>query len=292
MATFIQLRTAATASLFLFLTVGGSVSQAVPTNLSAAQIVEKHIAARGGLAAWRDLQTLTLSGKMDAGTGDATARSLDLVRSEMPSGHRLSSKAALAAQTPAPAAKQVQLPFTLEVKRPRESRLELVFAGKTAVQLYDGTHGWKLRPFLNREDYEPFTAAELKTESQWPGIDGPLVDYAAKGTRVALDGVEPVDGHEAYKLKLTLKDGTVQHIWIDANSFLDVKMEGAPRRMDGRVRTVWIYQRDFRPVQGLMIPFELDTVVDGYREVHKMIFDKVAVNPQLSDARFTKPGGA
>ncbi len=292
MATLIPFRTAAAAGVFLFVSLGEPVSQAAPANLSATQIIEKNIAARGGLAAWRDLQTLSLTGKMDVGTGDATARSLNFVRGEMPSGHRLSPKAALAAQKPAPAAKQVQLPFTLEVKRPRESRLELVFGGKTAVQVYDGTHGWKLRPFLNREDYEPFTAEELKTESEWPGIDGPLVDYAAKGTRVALDGVEPVDGHEAYKLKLTLKDGTVQHIWIDAKSFLDVKMEGAPRRMDGRMRTVWIYQRDFRPVQGLMMPFELDTVVDGYHEVHKMIFDKVAVNPRLSDARFTKPGGA
>ena len=44
----------------------------------------------------------------------------------------------------------------MEAKRPDKSRVEIEFAGTTAVQVYDGTHGWKLRPFLNRSDVEPF----------------------------------------------------------------------------------------------------------------------------------------
>jgi len=226
------------------------------------------------------------------GSGDSKARSLNYARNDTPSAHRKPKTPGQASgQEPAAAPQQVQVPFTLEVKRPRMSRLELTFAGKTAVQVYDGTNGWKVRPYLNRNDAEPFTAEELESESRWPGIDGPLVDYAAKGTKVELAGTEPVEGHDAYKLTLTLKDGTVQHIWIDAKSFLDVKVEGTPRRMDGRMRTVWIYQRDFRPVQGLMLPFVLETAVDGSHETHKMLIEKAAVNPTLAATRFTKPGG-
>jgi hypothetical protein len=290
MPTFAKLPAVRAAGLSLILTLGFSLAQAAPATLSAAQIVDRHVAARGGLAAWRSLQTFSMNGKMEVGSGDSTARSLNYVRSEMPSAHK---KPMSAPTIPAaPATKQVQLPFTLEVKRTNKSRIEIVFQGKTAVQVYNGTSGWKLRPYLNRDDYEPFTVEELKSESESPGIDGPLVDYAAKGTKVELAGVEPVEGHGTYKLKLTLKDGTVQHIWIDTKSFLDVKMEGTPRRMDGRMRTVWIMQRDFRSVQGLMIPFERETSVDGYRETHKMIIEKATVNPALADARFTKPGGA
>jgi hypothetical protein len=290
MPTFSKLPAVRAAGLSLILTLGFSLAQAAPATLSAAQIVDKHVAARGGLAAWRSLQTFSMNGKMEVGSGESTARSLNYVRSEMPSAHK---KPMSAPTIPAaPATKQVQLPFTLEVKRTNKSRIEIVFQGKTAVQVYNGTSGWKLRPYLNRDDYEPFTVEELKSESESPGIDGPLVDYAAKGTKVELAGVEPVEGHGTYKLKLTLKDGTVQHIWIDTKSFLDVKMEGTPRRMDGRMRTVWIMQRDFRSVQGLMIPFERETSVDGYRETHKMIIEKATVNPALADARFTKPGGA
>jgi hypothetical protein len=258
--------------------------------LSAAQIVEKHVAARGGLPSWRRLQTLSLSGKMEAGTGDPVSRAMKIVRSRRaPAGH---TPAAEQARNDAPdAAKQVQLPFVMELKRPDKSRIEIEFAGKTAVQVYDGSHGWKLRPFLNRNDVEPFTADELKSEAEGRDLDGPLVDYAAKGTRVELVNIEPVEGHDAYKLKLTLKSGRVQYVWVDTHSFLDVKVQGISRRMDGRMHDVWIYQRDFRNVDGLLMPFVLETAVDGFPGTHRMLIEKAAVNPKLDEARFAKPGG-
>ena len=266
-----------------------SNAAAVP-KLTAAQIVEKHIAARGGLQAWRGLQTLSVSGKMDAGTGDSYDRALKMVRStRSPSGHA-ERAAAAAAGKDKDADKQVQLPFRMEMKRPGKSRVEIDFAGKTAVQVYDGAHGWKVRPYLNRSDVEPFTAAEAKSEADKSDLDGPLVDYAAKGTRVEFEKVEAVEGRNAYKLKLTMKSGRVQHVWIDAQSFLDVKIDGVPRHMDGKMHDVFVTQRDFRKVDGLMMPFVLETSVQGYPDTHKMLIEKVAVNPKLEDARFLKPG--
>jgi outer membrane lipoprotein-sorting protein len=260
-------------------------------NLSVTQIVERHVAARGGLQAWRTVQTLSMTGKLDAGTGDSIARSERVAKGEPAGSSKRARREAAAEGTKAPQEQQVQLPFRLEMKRPRKSRLEIDFAGKTAVQVYDGEHGWKLRPFLNRNDVEPFTEAEAKSEAEKADLDGPLVDYAAKGTKVALEGVEPVEGRSAYKLKLTLKNGEVQHVWIDAQSFLDVKVEGIPRRMDGRMRTVWVYQRDFRSVQGLMVPFVNETAIDGTPGSHKMLVESFAVNRALDDSRFAKPQG-
>jgi hypothetical protein len=262
-------------------------SKTAGAQLSAAQIVERHVAARGGLQAWRGLQTLSVSGKMDAGTGDSITRSIKISHSRRAPGPKVAVDAAPADTSEAD--KQVQLPFVMEMKRPGKSRVEIEFAGKTAVQIYDGTQGWKLRPFLNRSDVEPFTQQEAKSEADRGDLEGPLVDYAAKGTKVALEKVEPVEGHDAYKLKLTMKTGKVQHVWIDTQSFLDVKIDGIPRRMDGRMHNVWVYQRDFRKVDGLMMPFVLETAVEGYRETHKMLIEKVAVNPKLDDARFAKP---
>jgi hypothetical protein len=256
--------------------------------LSAAQVVKKHVSARGGLQTWRAAQALSLSGKMDAGPGDSATRSLRIARGPGAASRKARREIAAGAAK-AEAEQQVQLPFTLAIQRPNKSRLEIEFAGKTAVQVYDGTNGWKLRPYLNRNDVEPFTPQEAKTEAVKAGMDGPLIDYAAKGTKVALEGVERVEGHDAYKLRLTTKTGIVQHIWIDAHSFLDVKVEGVPRRMDGKMHSVWVYQRDFRSVQGLKIPFVLETTVDGYPQTHKIVLDKVAVNPKLDPAAFAKP---
>ena len=256
--------------------------------LSAAQVVKKHVSARGGLQAWRAVQTLSLSGKMDAGAGDSVTRSVRVARGPGAATKKTRREIAAGAHK-GEAEKQVQLPFTLARQRPNKSRLEIEFAGKTAVQVYDGTNGWKLRPYLNRNDVDPFTPQEAKTEAENADMDGLLIDSAAKGTKVEVEGVEPVEGHDAYKLKLTTRTGTVQHIWIDAHSFLDVKVEGIPRRMDGKMRSVWVYQRDFRSVHGLMIPFVVETIVDGYPQTHKIVLDKVAVNPKLDAAAFAKP---
>ena len=232
----------------------GAASPQAPAKLTAAQIVEKNVSAKGGLQAWRAVQTMSFSGKMDAGGKSKT-----------------------------------QLPFVLEKKRPRKTRVELVFANDTAVQVYDGTNGWKLRPFLGRRDVEPYSPEELKSAAFESDLDGPLVDYATKGNKVELEGVEKVENHDAYKLKLTLKGGQVQHIWVDAETFLDIKVEGTPRRMDGKMRPVWIYLRDYKDVNGLMIPYVSETEVQGNRETHKMIIESVVVNPKLEDSLFTKP---
>jgi outer membrane lipoprotein-sorting protein len=202
------------------------------------------------------------------------------------SARRAQRAAAAAAKA---SAAPIQLPFRLEIKKPHKSRLEIDFAGKTAVQVYDGERGWKFRPYLNREDVEPFTADEAKSEASQAVLDDPLIDYAAKGTQVALEGTEAVDGHNAYKLKLTLKSGDVQHVWIDAQSFLDVKVQAIPRRMDGRMHNVFVYQSDFRSVKGLMMPHLYVTAVEGYPGTHKMVVESVTVNPPLDDSRFAKP---
>src|ERR1700676_1050948 len=256
-------------------------------DLTAAQIVEKNIAARGGLQVWRGVQSMSWTGKMDAGGGSIN-RSRRMAQ-HMPGRNGKMQFAEDSDVKNGSSAKQTELPFVLEMKRPQKTRVEIQFAGKTAVQVFDGTNGWKVRPYLNRNDAEPFTSEEVKEESARAALDGPLVDYAAKGTKVEFEASEPVAGHEAYKLKLTTKDGNVQHVWIDKESFLDVKIDGLPRHMDGRMRNVWIYQRDFRSVQGVMVPFVLETAVDGFHETHKMVIDKVEVNPKLDDALFAKP---
>jgi hypothetical protein len=222
--------------------------------LSAAQIVEKNVAARGGLQAWRAVKTMSMSGKLDAG-----------------------------------GKQNVQLPFVLEMERTRKTRLELQFNGQTAVQVYDGTNGWKLRPFLNRHEVEPYTPEELKSASMQTDLDGPLVDYAVKGTKVELAGVQQVEGHDAFNLKLTLKIGQVQHVWVDAQTFLDVKVEGTPRRLDGKFHPVATYFRDYRSVNGLMIPYVNETVVEGVKRTEKIMVEKVVVNPNLEASRFSKP---
>jgi hypothetical protein len=237
--------------------------------MSAAQVIERNVAARGGRAAWEAVQTMSWKGKM--GAGGATYESVT-PKGQLEQKHR----------------DEMLLPFTLEFKRPLKSRLELQFDGKTAVQVYDGVKGWKLRPFLGRDNWDAFTADELHQASMAPGMDGFLIDSTAKGARVESAGTDMVEGHPAYKLKVTRKDGQVRYVWVDASSFLDVKMEGEPRKLDGRPHKVAIYLKDYKRDQGLMIPHLQETVVQGVKGSEKITIQSVVVNPKLDDARFQK----
>jgi hypothetical protein len=219
------------------------------------QIIDKNIAARGGLAAWHSVQTLTLEGTMEGGGKDNHA-----------------------------------LPFVMKMKRAHKSRLEITFNDQTSVQVYDGNQGWKVRPFLNRNEVEPFTTAETAAAAGTDELDGPLMDYAAKGTKIALVGKDTVEGKSAYKLKLTLKDGKQRNLWIDANSFLELKTDGEPRILDGKPHAVSVYYRDYKPEHGLMMPHVLETAVEATKAgSHKIEVAKVAVNEPLADDLFQKP---
>jgi len=262
--------------------------------LSAADIVDKNVAARGGLQAWRAVQTMSMTGKLGAGGNQRSTLPVPVPGKSAP-GKKVG-------QLPVPArpAEEVQLPFVMELARPRKMRFELQFNGQTALQVYDGANGWKLRPFLNRRVVEPYTADEMKSSSMQADLDGPLVDYAAKGTRIELAGTEKVEDRDTYKIKLTMKNGQAIHVWIDAETFLEAKIEGQPRRLDGTDHPVEVYFRDYRPVSGLQIPFVLETRVLpvaktalGFKDTpvppEKTIIEKVVVNPKLDAALFSKP---
>lgn len=259
-------------------------------SLSAVEIVDRNVAARGGLQAWRSVQTMSLAGKIGAG-GNRRAS----LPTPLPGGRSLREQA-----VPVRPADEVQLPFLMELKRPRKMRFELQFNGETAVQVYDGTNGWKLRPFLGRRVVEPYSPEEVAAASMQADLDGPLIDSAAKGTKVELDGMEPVEGRDTYKLKLTLKSGSKLHIWVDAQTFLDAKIEGQPRRLDGVDHPVEVYFRDYRAVNGLQVAFILETKVlpvgrtgRGPGDIpvppEKTIVSQVLVNPKLEDKLFLKP---
>jgi hypothetical protein len=263
--------------------------------LSAAEVITKNVAARGGLQAWRAVQTMTLSGKMGAGGNQRATLQVPTQTQATVVTQKIEQPA-----LPSRRVEEVYLPFLMELARPRKMRFELQFAGQTALQVYDGVNGWKLRPYLNRLEVEPYTPDEMKAASMESELDGPLVDYAAKGTRIESDGIEKVEGRDTYKLKLTLKSGAVTHVWVDAQTFLETKIEGQPRRLDGVNHPVEVYYRDYRNVNGLEIPFGLETRVlpvtktaVGLRDTpvppQKTLIEKVVINSNFDAGLFSKP---
>ena len=260
-----------TAALFVAAAAHGAPAPTptvAPGGLSAAQIVEKNVEARGGLAAWHGVQSMTWKGKLGAG---ATVY-------ESASGGKLKTQQR----------DEAVLPFILEFKRPQKTRLEIQFKGQTAVQVFDGTQGWKQRPYLGRSTWDAYTKDEVRQAAAEPGIDGFLIDHAARGARVELAGSEKVEDQDTYKLKVTLRGGEVRHVWVDKKTFLEAKVEGVPRRLDGKPHAVDIYLREFKREGDVVIPHVLETRVQGLRKAERITVESVTVNPSLDNARFTK----
>jgi len=253
-----------------------SETKATAPQMTAATIVEKNAAARGGLAVWRAVKTMEMKGKMEAGGNQ---------RSTLPvAGERGAAKV-----VPLRRKEQAELPFVMDLQRGRKTRIEIEFNGQTAVQVYNGTQGWKLRPFLNRHEVENFTPEELKTSSGQSDLDGLLIDYHAKGSAVEVEGTEQVEGRNSYKLKVTDKNGNARHVWVDAETFLETKIEGTPRRLDGKYHAVATYLRDYRSVDGLVMPYVLETTVEGVRDTEKILIENIVRNPKLDESRFAMP---
>jgi hypothetical protein len=263
------------AYLPLALAGAGTETKVNAPKLSADEIVNKNVAARGGLSTWRAVQTLQMKGKMEAGGNRRDALVIPTAKKGV--------------QAPQRPAEQVQLPFLMQLERGRKKRVEIEFNGQTAVQVYNGSQGWKLRPFLNRHEVENYTAEETKSAATDADLDGLLIDYASKGSKVELAGVESVEGRTAYKLKVTDKSGYARHVWVDAENFLEIKVEGTPRRLDGKYHPVATYLRDYRSVNGLMMPYLEETAVEGVKDREKILIEEIVSNPKLDESRFAMP---
>lgn len=275
-------------TIFGFIALSAALGAQAAPDLPLQQIIDKNIAARGGLPAWKAVRTLAMSGTMDAGTTlpSPAAMAEDPRRPAAPR-RRLRPDPAKVAEN-AEAIKPITLPFQMDFKRPRMTRVELTFKDQTSVQVYDGKNGWKLRPYIGRHKVEAFTPNELAIAAGQQDLDGPLIDYAAKGTKVEKAGIEAVNGRDAYKLKLTLKGGQMRDLWIDAQTFLDVQI--ASHHAKGRrQQTIATVMSDYRNVNGVQIPFKLENHVGGVTIPQRIMIAQVSVNPSLADSLFAKP---
>jgi len=223
--------------------------------LSAEQIVERNVAARGGLQAWRKVETMAWIGHVQ---GDADS--------------------------------SPPMPFALELQRPNRTRFEVSSADRRFTRIFDGTMGWKVRPSGNGlPEVKAFSKEEVTFSRDEFVIDGPLVDYASKGVALKLAGLDEIDGRKAYLLEVTLPGGASRRIWVDAQTFLDFRCDRPSTSPLTKGAAVSVYYRDFKDVDGLLIPHTIETRAGSDGRSQILAIDRVALNPSLPVQAFAKP---
>lgn len=215
-------------------------------------LVTKNIQAKGGADPLRALQSLRLTGKLLVNNG------------------------------------QIQMGYVTTKKRPGQVRSEATLQGMTEIDVYDGNEGWKISPFQGRKDPERMSADETKSLIEDAEIDGPLVDWKAKGSTVEYLGTEDVDGTEAYKLKVVRKNGDVNFVYLDPDAFLEIRTITQRVEHGAQVETETDIG-DYEKIAGVFIPFSIEAGSKGSPDKQKIVIEKAEPNVSVDAAFFHFP---
>jgi outer membrane lipoprotein-sorting protein len=183
----------------------------------------------------------------------------------------------------------MEAPLMLEMARPNRSRLEFSVMGMSVVRAFDGQKSWSVMPMMGKAEPAYDSDAESSQASAEADLDGPLVGWRERGDTITLVGKEKVDGVDAFHLKVTRKSGAVSHHWLDAETFLELRVErkGVMRGEEVESQTTF---SDYREVNGYLVAFNRTMGAKGSDRRMTMVFTDVVVNVPIDDARFTLPG--
>ena len=236
---------------------GDSAGSAL-TFLTAEQIADRSVEVRGGLQAWSKVVTIIWAGH------------LETQRSTVPS-----------------------LPFRLEEKRPGKSRFEINEPSQRSLRVFDGTSGWKMKLGQDgRPEVKKFSAQEVRFARSAPGLEGPLIDFRAKGSALELQGTEELEGRKTYRIGVKLATGEHQTVWVDAESFLESRYDRTAYSAAEAKGTVSVRFREYREIEGLAVPSVIEISGAAGGKPDRMVIERVALNPEIDDRDFDGLGAS
>jgi outer membrane lipoprotein-sorting protein len=223
---------------------------------TADEIVEKTLTALGGRAALGKLTSRSSTGTMTVSTpGGDVSGSIEILNQAPNKSRTL---------------------ITLD--------LSAVGAGTMVLdQRFDGTSGYALDTMRGNHEITG-GQLELMKHNFFPT---PLLGYKDRGSKIELAGKEKVGDREAYALIFTPASGPPSRVFIDAQSFLPVKLVTKVSVPDmGEVEQTTELS-DFREVDGVQVPFKLKGSSDV--QTFTIVLTKVEHNAKLDEALFAKP---
>ena len=226
---------------------------AAPPTLTLDQVVEKNLAARGGVEKLRALKSLRMKSHNEGGWARFDSTTLSA--------------------------------------RGLKSRTDTTMQGITESSAVDGKSGWQTNAFGGRKDAVVMSPDDLVGALDDADFVGPLVDWKKKGHALELLGVEDVDGSPAYKLRATLKSGTVLYLYLDADAFLEIKVT-TQRRVRGALVEWETEYGNYEQVGGLYFPFSIESYARRSQHVNRTAVDSIELDVPVDDSLFAKPGGA
>jgi hypothetical protein len=218
---------------------------------TAEELIDKNIQAKGGMEKIKAIHSVRITGKLTLGPGFNAV--------------------------------SVQ-----ENERPNLIRKSMSLQGMTAVNAYDGTAAWQIQPFEGHKDPELMGEDATKDLLLDADFDGPLVDYKEKGNTVEFMGHDVVDGDDALRLKVTLKNGDILYYFLDPDTSLEIRKE-MQQFVRGAVRERVIELGSYKPVAGVMYPYSISRGSKQNPGGQTLTIEKIEVNQAIDKADFALP---
>ncbi|HEY6911977.1 MAG TPA: hypothetical protein VI356_21545, partial [Myxococcales bacterium] len=233
-----------------------AVALSAATPLTLDQILARHEEALGGAKNLAALRSLKVTGKVVFGGGDFS----------------------------------ITADFASIRKRPDRIRTEATLQGLTAIDAYDGKESWSVDPFQGRRDPFRTTADEARGLAEDADIEGALIGWREKGYQVSYLGTEDVDGTPAYKLRVALKGGDVQYVYLDPDYFLEIRRV-SERHIRGAERVTETDYGSYVLVNGVYVPTSIESGRKGAPRMQRFTLETVEANTGDDDAIFHFPAG-
>jgi len=143
------------------------------------------------------------------------------------------------------------------------------------------TKGWNFLPFQGMTGPEDAPEDQVQASQSQLDLQTPLLNYAAKGHKVELQGTEKVDGADCYKLKITYKNGKMATLFINTTTYYRVKSI-SKTNVNGQEMDVETTYSDFKKLpEGYVFPFSQTnmsgTITFTSIEINKPVDEKIFI---------------
>ncbi len=184
-------------------------------------------------------------------------------------------------------AQGMEFPFTMTQKRPGMMRIDANIMGSIMVQCFGEDKGWTINPMTGSTTAQPMSEIEEMSFRLQSDMDGILVDYAKKGYTVEYIGEADVEGTPTYEMKVDTNTGIVLNMFLDTEYFLNIKTD-SKITMDGAEFETQTYMSDFQEVDGMTMPFAIETR-SGDTVMNQIMMEKVEFGVEVDDSLFKMP---
>jgi hypothetical protein len=188
---------------------------------TADEVVNKYLNAIGGKDAWKKVNSMKVTGSMDA--------------------------------------QGTKIPVVYTKVQNTGLRQDITLMGMSGYVIMTPAGGWTYMPFAGQQKPEAMTADDVKEGLDELDVQGILVDYKDKGHTIELVGKEDVEGTECFKLKVTLKGGNIRTLFFDPSSFYMIR-EVAKMKANGQEGEQTVNFSNFQKLpEGIVVPWSIGT---------------------------------